>query len=272
MHYRDGQSAHAAAWQAPGSKKSDMTPQETFRGWYLPWKERVCTEARCSPHGTVFRSPRHPDFWEYNCVRLERVMTADEMIATADRELAGCAHRLVEWLVPMPEGVISDLRQHGWIASPLIYLRHDGRPVPQNQRDLVEVDYDAVRELRDLWHREDFGEHTETDSFHAQAREVAEWADVRVIAARQAGRPIAFAQVETHDDGSEVTQVFVHPEHRGSGWGGALTASAIHIGAESAADIWICAARDGRARRLYERLGFHLVVEMAHALLPPRPT
>ena len=42
----------------------------------------------------------------------------------------------------------------------------------------VEVDYDAVRELRDIWHREDFGEHTETETFHSQAREVAERADV----------------------------------------------------------------------------------------------
>ena len=55
---------------------------------------------------------------------------------------------------------------------------------------------------------EDSGEHEETAAFHAQAREVAELADVRVLAAVKEGRPIGFAQVETHDAGSEVTQVF----------------------------------------------------------------
>jgi hypothetical protein len=68
---------------------SDVTAQERFRRWYLPWKERVCEEVRPFWHGMVFRSPRRPDFWEYNCIRLHRPMQASEMIAAADRALAG---------------------------------------------------------------------------------------------------------------------------------------------------------------------------------------
>jgi len=64
--------------------------------------------------------------------------------------------------------------------------------VPKGRSEVVEVHYDAVRELREIWHREDFGEQTETGSFHAQAREVAELADVRVIAAVEAGHPTRF--------------------------------------------------------------------------------
>jgi GNAT superfamily N-acetyltransferase len=150
-------------------------------------------------------------------------------------------------------------------------MLHDGRVPPEGRGELVEVDYDAVRELRDIWHREDFGGHTETEAFHAQAREVAELADVRVVAAVEEGRPIGFAEVETHDDGSEVTQVFVRPERRGAGLGGALTARAIAAGADAASDVWICAGRDGRPRRLYERLGFRAVIETGVAILPPKP-
>jgi GNAT superfamily N-acetyltransferase len=128
-----------------------------------------------------------------------------------------------------------------------------------------------VRDLRDIWHREDFGDHEETEAFHAQAREVAELADVRVLAALKEGRPIGFAQVETHDGGSEVTQVFVRPERRGVGLGRALTARAIRVGAEAARDVWICAGRDERPRRLYEQLGFRVVVETGVAILPPKP-
>ncbi len=81
------------------------------------------------------------------------------------------------------------------------------------------------------------------------------------MAAVEDGRPIGFAQVETHDGGSEVAQVFVHPDRRGEGLGGALTARAVRVGADAAPRVWICAERDNHPRRLYERLGFRPVVE-----------
>jgi GNAT superfamily N-acetyltransferase len=248
----------------------DIGPKDRFLQWHRPWKERVCEEVRPFSHGMVLRSPRHPDFWEYNCIRLDRPMEASEMIAAADRELAGCAHRFAEWMIPMPDGVVAELRERGWMAHPLIFMLHDGRALSDGRDGLVEVDYDAVVELRDLWHREDFGEHTETENFHAQAREVAELADVRVLAGLEAGRPIGFAQVETHDGGSEVTQVFVRSDRRGSGLGGALTTRAVRVAAAATPDVWICADRDGRPRRLYGRLGFHAVVETGVAILPPK--
>lgn len=197
-------------------------------------------------------------------------MGAGELIAAADRELADCAHRFVEWLIPMPDGVLNELRGQGWMANPLIYMKHDGRPVPEDRRGLVEVDYDAVLELRDIWHREDFGDHTETENFHTQAREVAELAGVRVIAAIGDECLNGFAQVETHDDGSEVTQVFVRPELRGGGLGGALTAQAIRVAADAAPQVWICAERDNRPRRLYQRLGFRPLVETGVAIRLPK--
>lgn len=248
---------------------AEVTAGARFRCWHLRWKERICEEVRPFSHGMVLRSARYPDFWEYNCIRLDRPMDAGEMIAAADRELAGCAHRLVEWMVPMPDRVAGELRARGWMANPLVFLLHDGSPLPQASGELVEVDYDVVRELRDIWHREDFGEHVETAAFHAQARAVAELAQVRVLAAIEEGRPIGFAQVETHDGGSEVSQVFVHPERRGAGLGGALTVRAIGLGADAAPDVWISADRDDRPRGLYERLGFRVVVETGVAILPP---
>jgi len=247
-----------------------VAAEERFRRWHLPWKERVCDDVRPFSHGTVFRSPRHPDFWEYNCIRLDRPMEASEMIAAADRELVDTAFRFVDWTIPMPDRVVGELRERGWVAQPLIYMLHDGRALPEGRDELVEVDYDEVRELRDIWHREDFGDHTESETFHAQAREVAELAEVHVIAVVEDGRPSGFAQVETHDDGSEVAQVFVSPERRGAGLGGELTAHAIRVAAEAAGEVWICADRDGRPRQLYQRLGFRPVVETGVAILLPK--
>lgn len=233
------------------------TEEEQFNRWHRPWKARVCGVVRSFSHGTVFRSQRHPDFWEYNCIRLDRAMDASEMVLSADRELADCAHRLVEWMIPMPDPVVSELRDAGWIATPLIFMLHDGRALPADRGELNEVDHDEVRELRDIWHREDFGEHADTDASHAQPREVAQLAQVRVIAALQDGQPVGFAQVETHDGASEIAQVFVHPDRRSAGLGTALTSHAVQVGANAAPDVWICAERDDRPRELYQRLGFH---------------
>jgi GNAT superfamily N-acetyltransferase len=249
---------------------SELPAEERFRRWYLPWKERICEDVRSFSHGTVLRSARHPDYWEYNCIQLDRPMEVGEMIAAADRELADCAHRFVEWMIPMPDGVVGELREQGWIANPLIYLLHDDRRLTEAAGEVVEVDYDAVRELRKIWHREDFGALEEPEAFPAQARAVAELADVRVFAAIEEGHLIGFAQVETHDGGSEGSQVFVRPERRVAGLGGALTARAIRAGAETARDVWICAERDDRPRRLYEQLGFRVVVETGVAILLPK--
>jgi hypothetical protein len=82
---------------------SGITAEESFRRWHRPWKERVSEEARPFSHGTVFRGPSLADYWAYNCIRVDRPMDAEEMIAAADRELACCAHRFVEWMVPMPD-------------------------------------------------------------------------------------------------------------------------------------------------------------------------
>jgi hypothetical protein len=50
-----------------------------------------------------------------------------------------------------------------------------------------------------------------------------------------------------------------------------LTARAIGVGADAAPDVWICAGRDRRPRRLYERLGFRAGIETGVAILPPKP-
>jgi predicted GNAT family N-acyltransferase len=65
--------------------------------------------------------------------------------------------------------------------------------------------------------------------------------------------------------------LFVRRERRGSGLGGALTARSIRASSDAAPDVWICAERDDRPRRLYERLGFRAVIETGVAILPPKP-
>jgi ribosomal protein S18 acetylase RimI-like enzyme len=76
-----------------------------------------------------------------------------------------------------------------------------------------------------------------------------------VVAVRKEGTPVAFAQLERVGPAAELTQVYVHPEHRGGGHGTAVTRAAIEA-AQDVRDLWIAADDDDRAKQLYARLGF----------------
>ena len=79
--------------------------------------------------------------------------------------------------------------------------------------------------------------------------------EVRVLAVHDGGRPIAFTQLVQVGDGAEITQVFVHPDHRGGGRGTAMTRAAIEA-AGDVRDLWIVADDEDRPKELYARLGF----------------
>lgn len=44
----------------------------------------------------------------------------------------------------MPDRVVGELRHWGWKATPLIFMLHDGRALPESRSGLIEVDYDDV--------------------------------------------------------------------------------------------------------------------------------
>jgi GNAT superfamily N-acetyltransferase len=78
---------------------------------------------------------------------------------------------------------------------------------------------------------------------------------VQVLAVRERGAPVAFAQLERDAAAAEITQVYVHPEHRGGGRGTAMTRAAIEA-AGDVRDLWIAADDEDRPKQLYARLGF----------------
>jgi predicted GNAT family acetyltransferase len=78
--------------------------------------------------------------------------------------------------------------------------------------------------------------------------------DVQVLAVREGGAPVAFAQLERDGPAAEITQVYVHPEHRGVGYGAAMTRAIAAAG--DVRDLWIAADDEDRPKQLYARLGF----------------
>jgi predicted GNAT family acetyltransferase len=142
----------------------------------------------------------------------------------------------------------------GWKTLRLLYLRHEAPPPSGPQVAVVQVPYDEVKALRAAWHHEDYPGQDPT-SYIAAAREVAMRREVQILAVREGGAPIAFAQLERQGSAAEITQVYVHPDHRGGGRGTALTRAAIEA-AGDVPDLWIAADDEDRPKELYARLGF----------------
>jgi len=242
------------------------------RAWLHAQHEAVCDVVEPWAHGTLLRATRHPNYYAFNLVRVEEqpLMGVDELAKIADGALAGLSHRCIDFDdARHADRLRAEFEASGWEATRLLWMRHEDPPPPGPAIQVEEVPYEAVRELRAAWHREDFPGVDPTD-FLDQAREVAESRNVQVLAVSEEGRLVAYAQLERPGDGAEISQVYVHPEYRGGGRGTAMTRAAIEA-ADSVRDLWITADDDDRPKELYGRLGFRTAwTSMELLLLPGR--
>jgi len=240
------------------------------RAWYHGIHAEFCDLIEPWEHGAVVRATRYPDYYDLNAVRVEEDpgMSAGELTAFADATLAGLAHRRIDFEdVASAEPLRKPFEALGWLTERLVWMRHDSALPPAPGVAVEEVAYDDVVGLRVNWTREDFPT-LDPGNYIAEARDAAERRGAQILAVRDAGEAIAFAQLEHHDGSAEIAQVYVHPDHRGRGLGTAITCAAIHAGAD-ARDLWIIADDEGRAKELYGRLGFRPVWHTIETLRLP---
>jgi GNAT superfamily N-acetyltransferase len=237
---------------------------ERAREFWRAQQAAVCDVREPWAHGTVLRASRHPSYYAYNLVRVEEepAMDAAALSGFAAEALAGLRHRRIDFeqIEPALERR-DDFVRMGWKTTALLWMRHsDPAAVAAGEGiEVGEAPYEDAAALRLCWHLEDFDGTAYDEAFQSGAREIAESREVRVLVVREAGEPVAFAQIERAGDGAEVTQVFVHPDHRGGGRGTAMTRAAIRYAA-GVRDLWIIADDEDRPKRLYERLGFRPVL------------
>jgi ribosomal protein S18 acetylase RimI-like enzyme len=236
-----------------------MTSAETHRArdWARAIQEAVCDSVEEWEHGWIVRTQSYPRYFDLSLVHVasDPGFTADDVVEFADRALAGFEHRRVGF-EPVEAGqrVRPGLEALGWKAMRLVWMLHEA-PAPARADARVErVPYEAAHELRVAWTHEDFPT-LDTTGYFEEARAVSMAKGVEVLAVLDAGEAVAFAEVERVGDSAEIASVYVHPDHRGEGLGTAITQAAIEAGAD-ARDLWIVADADGRARQIYERLGF----------------
>jgi ribosomal protein S18 acetylase RimI-like enzyme len=228
------------------------------RGWRNGVHEAVCDVIEPWADGTVARATRYPTYYDFNVLRVEQEtgLTVGELAAEADRALAGLEHRRIDFdLIGAAEPRREAFEAVGWKTTRLLWMRHEA-PLPDAGPGppVEEVEYDETADLRLSWHLEDAAE-LEYEGYAAGAREIAIKKGARMLAVREQGVPIAFAQVQWGGDAAEINSVYVHPEHRGRGLGTAVTRAAV-TAAAGAGDLWIVADDQDRAKDLYARLGF----------------
>jgi GNAT superfamily N-acetyltransferase len=229
------------------------------RAWRAAAQAAVCDVLEPWAHGTILRAGRYPDYYDYNVVRVEEEpgMSVEELVGFADEALAGLAHRRVDFdLADAAEPLRPGFEAAGWKSLRLVWMRHEAAipALAPPAATVEEVPYDAVHPLRVRWHREDYPDQ-DPGAYHVQAREIALRRNVQVLAVHDEGAPVGFAQLERDGAAAEITQVFVHPEHRGGGRGTAITRAAIEA-AGDVHDLWIVADDEDRPKELYARLGF----------------
>ncbi len=243
------------------------------RAWHHARQVAVCDVVEPWAHGTVVRATAFPDWFSFNLLRVEDdpAMAVDALIARADVALDGLGHRRIDFdSADVAEPLRAGFALRGWSSMRLLWMRHGDEPPPAPVLPVEEVPYDAVRRLREAWDAEDSPAPVAGDH-RVQARALALRRRVRVLAAIDGGVPIGFAELDRDGAVAEITEVFVHPDHRGRGCGAALLSRAI-AAASDVRDLWICADDEDRPKALYRRMGFRPAWSSTEFLRPPGPT
>ncbi len=241
--------------------------------WIHSAQRATCDVRRRWEHGLVFRAPQYPTYYDFNAVvvQADPGMGVAELIAIADRELDGLAHRRIDFDdAGAAEPLRAGFEAEGWKTVRLVWMHHQGARPSGLPVGVTEVAYEAADPLRAAWQREDSPGAEDTDHLR-QRREVAMRRGVRVLAVHQDGVPVAFSQLERAGDEVEVTNVYALPGHRGAGHGGAVTAGAI-AAAGDVSHLWICADDEDWPKQLYAGLGFVPVLKtLEFTRLPEQP-
>jgi GNAT superfamily N-acetyltransferase len=192
-----------------------------------------------------------------NTVVLRAAMDAAEAERIADELQAALPYRRV---LVEDEALGDALAARGWRDEPLMLLGRDGALEPPEAAALAEeVPYGHVRGLRDEWLRSApwaSGEQDIADA-HEADRRLFEATPTRAFAAFELGRPLAYALLLDGGRDGMLEDVYTTPDARGRGLATGVIAAVLHAArAERHELVFVPTDADGRARPLYERVGF----------------
>jgi len=185
----------------------------------------------------------------------------------ADELLADFRHRK---LVIEHEATGARLRPSfadaGWIADRNAVMQRTGPGRPH--ADVEEVELRETHALRIEWYL-DYDPDPEVQRAVAEAQDrVSAKRGMRAFVVRgDSGAPVGFTTLAVGADAVEIDQLYVTPDARSGGIGTRLVEAALAAGGRDTA--WVIADDEGRARALYERLGFRTACRLHEFLRQP---
>jgi ribosomal protein S18 acetylase RimI-like enzyme len=210
-----------------------------------------------------------PGYWDYNCVRVDDDpgWDAPALIARADELQPDVQHRKVE-IDDEAAGarVRPGFAAAGWMDERLAFMLREGPP-PGPHPGVEEAPYSDTRALRARWYADHDEDPAALEAFAEAQETIVARRGLRAFVVRRAGRPVGYASLAVHEGAMEIDQLYVSPEQRGGGLGHALLETALAAGGQERA--WIVADDEGRARALYERVGFATVWRQHAFVRPP---
>jgi len=249
------------------------TTTESLRAAAISWRRAqdalVCELVQPWAHGSVLLTPSAPNFWDANFVRVEGPYEAppQQLEREADELLADFRHRK---LVIEHEATGARLRPSfaaaGWIADRNAVMRRTGPGRPH--ADVEEVELRETHALRIEWYL-DYDPDPEVQRAVAEAQDrVSAKRGMRAFVVRgDSGAPVGFTTLAVGADAVEIDQLYVTPDARSGGIGTRLVEAALAAGGRDTA--WVIADDEGRARALYERLGFRTACRLHEFLRQP---
>jgi predicted GNAT family acetyltransferase len=245
------------------------------------WRALDGTFERVSPAwwGAVVTDSRFPDVWDLNYARVETTqpdLTAAEIEAELLPAMAesGAQHEHV--VVFHPEeltGLVTELSMRGdkisWDTAMRCALRIDPAPGDPQVEEVV----DFTNEYWDLHRRSlrefDVTEPRVADQLVRLERDHLLGTGKRWFTVREEGEMVAFASLHVLELVGYLDHIVTFPGSRGRGYASALVRrAAAESRAAGATDLLLLAEPDGRARNLYERLGFVVLGHLAASLRP----
>jgi GNAT superfamily N-acetyltransferase len=223
--------------------------------------ERAAEEVRRHDGATLLAHPTLPGVPHLNSVVLPGEVDADRIEAVAEALQADLPHRRV---VVRDEAAgwraAPEMVARGWASEPLVILGRDGALAPvEGPASAEEVPYGHIRGLRDEWLRSEPWATSEEQiaEAHEADRRIFSATPTRAFAAFEQGRPLSYALLMDGGRDGMLEDVYTTPEARGRGLSTSVIAAVLYAArAERHELVFVPTDADGRARVLYERLGF----------------
>jgi GNAT superfamily N-acetyltransferase len=224
--------------------------------------ERAAERVVALEGATALFHPGLPRVIYLNAIRLEAEFDADAAEALAEREQAGLPHRRLEVADEELAGRLApELEQRGWETGRLLLMHRDpAEPPPAAAAPAEEVPYGQVRGLREAWIRSESWAVDEELIGQALTADglLLTRTPARAFAVFDSGLPVAYCLLlESGEGAGMVEDVYTTPAARGRGLAASVVSLALSASrAERHDAVFLPTDAGGRARELYERLGF----------------